>query len=205
MSSSFKIGDWVRVKSNFWGKDVVGKVFQITGKRPDFSFQQAAWTCNKMPYWIEERFLEPMSQKILIMQDEKNPKTVIARNLLTNKKAEAKCAPADEFDFATGAQLALDRLLNKEHSFKKKEKPQYYNGKVVCVEYDGGLSEFFTVGKVYTVKDGVIMSNTGNPNGYNPTDKVKTLNDLNGLHSLHNWFFPDKRIVLRFIEYKGEA
>ena len=66
--------------------------------------------------------------------------------------------------------------------------PKYWNGKVVCVEEDG----FFTVGKVYEFRDGIIRSNTGN--AYNAEEPIKSLDDLN-----------DGTWEPKFIEYKGEA
>lgn len=39
------------------------------------------------------------------------------------------------------------------------EKPKYYNGKMVCVE-NGGFN-WWTVGKIYEYKDGVVTANTG--------------------------------------------
>lgn len=39
---------------------------------------------------------------------------VIALDKSTGKKAEAKCNPADEFDFRTGAKLAFNRLMGED-------------------------------------------------------------------------------------------
>lgn len=39
---------------------------------------------------------------------------VIALDKSTGEKAEAKCNPADEFDFRTGAKLAFNRLMGKD-------------------------------------------------------------------------------------------
>lgn len=74
--------------------------------------------------------------KILIMVDEKDPNKVIARDLITKKTAEAKCNPKDEWDFAKGAKLALERLYLEK---KEEEKPKYWSGKVVCI-YTNHLS-----------------------------------------------------------------
>lgn len=78
---------------------------------------------------------------------------VIAKNTQTGKTAKATCSPEDEFDFGIGAKLALDRLLEAEKPPKK-----YFNGKVVCVEsgYD-----WWTVGKIYDVVDGIITADDG--------------------------------------------
>lgn len=69
------------------------------------------------------------------------------------KTGVAKCNPADEFDFNTGAKLALERLINPEP-----EKPKYYTGKVVCID---SKTSSFTKGKTYVVTNGNLNSNDG--------------------------------------------
>lgn len=59
---------------------------------------------------------------------------------------------------------------------KKPETPKYYNGKVVCVElgYEESIPlRVFTVGKVYTVTDGILLAD----GGYK-TERYKSLEDL---------------------------
>lgn len=60
-------------------------------------------------------------EKNVIVITKINNKEVIAVNLANNEKATAKCHPDDEFDFNTGARIALNRLL--EGLTTKKEKP----------------------------------------------------------------------------------
>ena len=69
----------------------------------------------------------------------------------------AKCSPDDQFDLYTGCELALRRALGAERN--EPEKPKYYNGKMVCVE-NGGYS-WWTVGKIYEYKDGVVTADDG--------------------------------------------
>lgn len=69
----------------------------------------------------------------------------------------AKCSPDDQFDLYTGCELALRRALGAEN--KKPEKPKYYNGKMVCV--DRGWCNWWTVGKIYEYKDGVVTADDG--------------------------------------------
>ena len=47
----------------------------------------------------------------------RNDNKVIALDKTTGKKAEAKCNPADEFDFRTGAKLAFNRLMGENLKF----------------------------------------------------------------------------------------
>mgnify|MGYP007099698571 FL=1 len=69
----------------------------------------------------------------------------------------AKCSPDDQFDLYTGCELALRRALGAEK--KEPEKPKYYNGKMVCVENGG--HDWWTVGKIYEYKDGVVTADDG--------------------------------------------
>lgn len=69
----------------------------------------------------------------------------------------AKYSPDDQFDLYTGCELALRRALGAEK--KEPEKPKYYNGKMVCVENGG--HDWWTVGKIYECKDGVVTADDG--------------------------------------------
>lgn len=156
------------------------------------------------------------SQKIVITTDGTETLARLYEGDKVVKRATARCAPEDTFDFDTGAKLAFERLMGEEkkespfkvgdkvkiignrspirHNFnvgdvvivkqvfpqscyccdKKRNvhqyislpdlehyeapKKTYYNGKVLCIKsgYD-----WFTVGKVYEVKDGIITANNG--------------------------------------------
>lgn len=129
--------------------------------------------------------------KILIMVDENDENKVIATNLTTGIKAEAKCNPTDDWDFLKGAALAFDRL---------RKKTKLWNGRVVCVA-DENAGPFFVKGKVYTVKNGVIYDERSN---YGYHFLVKSVDDLNkkmrefsGRCTANAW--------AQFIEYKGGA
>ena len=79
----------------------------------------------------------------------------------------AKCSPGDQFDLYNGCELALRRALGAEK--KEPEKPKYYNGKMVCVE-NGGYC-WWTVGKIYEYKDGIVTADDGDKfpkNGQEP-------------------------------------
>ena len=79
----------------------------------------------------------------------------------------AKCSPDDQFDLYTGCDLALRRALGAEK--KEPETPKYYNGKMVCVE-NGGYP-WWTVGKIYEYKDGIVTTDDGDKypqNGQEP-------------------------------------
>lgn len=129
--------------------------------------------------------------KILIMVDENDENKVIATDLTTGVKAEAKRNPTDDWDFRKGAALAFDRLL---------EKTKPWNGRVVCVE-DKNAGPFFVKGKVYTVKNGVIYDEYSN---YGHYFLVKSVDDLN--QKMREFGNRSSSCAwAQFIEYKGGA
>lgn len=69
--------------------------------------------------------------------------------------ATAKCNPGDRFDFDEGARIAFERLCGRDPF---PEKPEAYNGRMICVE---SPYPWWTVGKIYEVVDGRITANDG--------------------------------------------
>lgn len=109
------------------------------------------------------------------------------------KSATAKCSPDDKFDFATGAKIAFARLIGEEKAEQEK-KPQYYNGKVVCVRTG---HSWWTVGKVYNVVDGVITADDGDQypkcgeKPYKDAEDIRHAGSLDTMrHNLTNEFIP---------------
>ena len=115
-----------------------------------------------------ERFYMPRrkTQNETIVIYRKDNK-VIALDKSTGEKAEAKCNPADEFDFRTGAKLAFNRLMGEDvkldngvREVKRKAKVGEYvkvvNEKSVFNTYKNG--EIFKV--TYVTKSGCICKNS---------------------------------------------
>lgn len=96
-------------------------------------------------------------QKIMIYIDKSDPHTVIARNIKTGARSTARCAPQDHFDFYVGAKLAFDRLVGTETTEKK---DPGWNGRVTPVDTNS-MSRWWTNGKIYKVKDGVLRDDDG--------------------------------------------
>jgi hypothetical protein len=126
-------------------------------------------------------------QKIVIYR---SGQSVIAKDYSTGKTAEAKCSPADEFDFHTGAKLAFTRLVDPDREAKPNvpEKPKYYTGKVVCVK--AHFPHMWTPGKVYTIIDGETKDNCGDIR-----EKITSPAQMSAVTDPRN----------EFIEYKGGA
>lgn len=100
----------------------------------------------------------------------------------------AKCSPDDQFDLYTGCELALRRALGVEK--KEPEKPKYYNGKMVCVE-NGGFT-WWTVGKIYEYKDGIVTADDGYKYPQNGQEPYRDAEDakhpgflVDGRHNSH--------------------
>lgn len=87
--------------------------------------------------------------------------------------------------------LSPDEYLVLDGYQPEPEEPEYYSGKVVCVA-EVGTPEYFTVGRVYEYKDGLIESDRGG-GAYNINSPARTIEEaLN-------------RKFVTFVEYKGEA
>lgn len=56
--------------------------------------------------------LEKVGSETIVIY--RNDNKVVALDKSTGEKAEAKCNPADEFDFRTGAKLAFNRLIGED-------------------------------------------------------------------------------------------
>lgn len=95
---------------------------------------------------------------------------VIALDKSTGEKAEAKCNPADEFDFRTGAKLAFNRLMGEDvkpdngvREVKRKAKVGEYikilDAQPFLISYKNG--DIFKV--ISTSKSGVVIEKDGIP------------------------------------------
>lgn len=91
-------------------------------------------------------------KKIIITTDGRITKARFYDGKKLIKEASTRCHPDDEFDFATGAKLAFNRLVAKKKGLN------LYNGKIVCVK-QGSCQ--FKKGKIYTVRDGILLDEFG--------------------------------------------
>lgn len=100
----------------------------------------------------------------------RNDNKVVALDKTTGEKAEAKCNPADEFDFRTGAKLAFNRLMGEDvksdngvREVKRKAKVGEYikivDAQPWMIPYKNG--DIFKV--VSTSKPGVVIEKDGKP------------------------------------------
>ena len=103
--------------------------------------------------------------------------------------------PAGYWKFTN--ELPLSRYLVLDGYQPEEKKPELYNGKVVCVD-DGGIrmKGAWTVGKVYTFKDGFAYQDNGVKVPFFESP-ITSVDDLNAKCAV--------RSSIRFVEYKGEA
>ena len=121
---------------------------------------------------------------------------VVALDKSTGEKAEAKCNPADEFDFRTGAKLAFNRLMGEDvkpdngvREVKRKAKVGEYikivDAHPYLIPYKNG--DVFKV--ISTSEPGVVIEKDGTPvtsawhreyvvlENYRPEEKEQEHND----------------------------
>jgi hypothetical protein len=121
---------------------------------------------------------------------------VVALDKSTGEKAEAKCNPADEFDFRTGAKLAFNRLMGEDvkpdngvREVKRKAKVGEYikivDAHPYLIPYKNG--DVFKV--ISTSEPGVVIEKDGTPvtsawhreyvvlENYKPEEKAQEHND----------------------------
>lgn len=67
---------------------------------------------GKHCWYFEKEDLEIIKDETIVIY--RNDNKVVALDKTTGEKAEAKCNPADEFDFRVGAKLAFSRLMGED-------------------------------------------------------------------------------------------
>lgn len=149
----FKVGDKVRINRNARKNFVPEKYIGVEGEivEADTWYFLVKVPKRDLPLMVTEKAIDLIRPEKIIIYC--NGAEVVAKNTATGKTGVARCNPADEFDFNTGAKLAFERLINPEP-----EKPKYYTGKVVCID---SKTSSFTKGKIYVVINGNLNSNDG--------------------------------------------
>lgn len=124
------------------------------GDKRDKNLTHSPAGCHKSEGWKTVPFSEFQSEETIGVI-KRNGNTITVH--MGDFHGTAKCSPDDQFDLYTGCELALRRALGAEK--KEPEKPKYYNGKMVCVE--NGRFNWWTVGKIYEYKDGIVTADDG--------------------------------------------
>lgn len=120
--NKFKIGDRVIAKkitpysvtTNGW----VGKVTEI---QRSGLIRVSDGSCG---YVVNPKYFDPLhEEKIVVMTDGKTTTAKLYNGKTVTKTAKAKCSPDDEFNFLTGAHLAVSRLCGVE-SITQNDEPE---------------------------------------------------------------------------------
>lgn len=148
-------------------------------------------------FTVEEKYFDLVrkaKQETIVIC--RNDNKVVALDKSTGEKAEAKCNPADEFDFRTGAKLAFNRLMGEDvkpdngvREVKRKAKVGEYikivDAMPYLIPYKNG--DIFKV--ISTSKSGVEIEKDGTPvtaawhreyvvlENYKPEEKAQEHND----------------------------
>ena len=176
--SKFKVGDRVVgvCKAFDWDiKDVAGTVRSIDcesigvefdkniGGHDGFSYGMSCKDGHGV-YVLPRQIKRINHPTIVITTDGKTTTATLREGKSIIKAVTATCHPDDDFSLATGATLALNRLMygtdyNPAEVAFEDEKPRYYNGKVICVDNHGSTP--YTVGKIYSFCDGKTVDDSG--------------------------------------------
>lgn len=156
----FSIGETARLKRNCGGEFHVWMTEYLDGH--DF-------------WYVRESDMKPfkpaiMPQKIVITTDGKTTLARLFDGKTMVKRAEAKCAPSDTFDFGVGTELAVKRLMGGKPVTEpvKESKPEPV--KLYCFK---GHRNLLTLGKIYTVpEDGKLIFDNGDKSYYDWKSKI---------------------------------
>ena len=195
--SKFKVGDRVRIVKSFTctPSPMDGKIGTLTGIStiPNSSYPYLVTLDDGGTDCAHQ--IEHLKYPVIVITTDGVTTTATKR---LGKKvlgtAYSKCAPADTFDYDTGVGLALARLCGFEIKFHEEEPqpPKKYTHKVVCVE---SVTKWWTVGKIYECKDGVLQDDSGLNRDRSICTFPKDIDELNSTW----WDTPNGREA-RFIE-----
>lgn len=191
----FKVGERYTSKL-FVDKGAVIEITKISGDVVSYK-DIAGRTYSVKNFEIGSLFSDMLkkvgSETIVIYR---NDNKVVALDKSTGEKAEAKCNPADEFDFRTGAKLAFNRLMGEDvkpdngvREVKRKAKVGEYikivDAHPYLIPYKNG--DVFKV--ISTSEPGVVIEKDGTPvtsawhreyvvlENYRPEEKEQEHND----------------------------
>ena len=182
----FKVGE--RYKSGYFADN--GAVIEITEINGETCFyKDVVGKSVGFKYFnrgsLFASALEEVDETIVIYRKDNK---VIALDKSTGEKAEAKCNPADEFDFRTGAKLAFNRLMGEDNGVrevKRKAKVGEYikivDEKSITGIYKNGdicMVIIVTDKAVIMEKDGLLHGCAGHEEyvvleNYKPEEKTK--------------------------------
>lgn len=172
------------IKGKVYGFDKTGRFVDEFGSAGNIRYTGDFERWYRACSWCDYAF-EPVKdlRTVVIHTDGEATTAILKDGKTVVKKATAKCSAGDKFDFNIGARLAFDRLMEEDKPAHK-----LYNGKVICVD-NPGCRGLYTVGKVYSFKDGKMVDDVGIARPM-----------FSDIESFADWV---KYSSSKFIEYKG--
>lgn len=119
---------------------------------------------------------EPCKDKVVITTDGVTTTATLYSKNTKVRTATAKCSPDDDFDFAVGAKLAMERLYPDKIESKTKPTPKYLNCKFIVTDLGAYAFGKITEGRVYEMIDGRFVMDCGYAWPFN--DPIENADDL---------------------------
>lgn len=166
---NYKSGDLAKITGNSNAHGfAVGETVRL--KREERFTGLKVWTVEHLDghdnWYVRESDMTPvkpatMPQKIVITTDGKTTLARLFDGKAMVKRAEAKCAPSDTFDFGVGTELAVKRLMGEKPVTEPIKESEPEPVKLYCFEsYKPG--EWVTEGRIYELDtDGTIHYDDG--------------------------------------------
>ena len=170
MKSKFKIGDRVKITKRGHGYGKVG-IIKFIDKCGYYAIEvddylgshNCSGHCkNGHGWWASDESIKLVDDKTENIIIYRNNNEVVALDKSSGEKGIAKCSPDDEFDFMTGAKIALERLTDK----LIKRKPHLESCRIIYGTHYGEIGKPTKlkdiVGRTLFVGDVVELFNSDN-------------------------------------------
>lgn len=165
----FKAGDNVKILngSGIGGIAFVAGMEALSGRIDEVSEvdvvaeNRVFYRLKNTKYWWHESILELVKDehenKIVITTDGTTTRAVWYDGRKPIKESKVVCYKEDTFDFAIGAKLVFDRLMQMDTEAKTKKALKPLNTRIFVLDGD----EIFKTGHIYAIKDGRMETSIG--------------------------------------------
>lgn len=103
----------------------------------------------------QSKGVKEMNYKIVVTTDGRDTVATLYDGKVKKNVAKTRCHPDDAFDFGTGAQIAVERLITCSRNALNKPLP--VNGYAICNRSQDGL----TAGEIYLIRGGYFVDDDG--------------------------------------------
>ena len=181
----YNVGDHVVIETSniehtipYAGKTGVVTVIDTHDNTFTYRVRLDGWDEDNLGVWCKVKCLvkEPSNDKVVITTDGVTTKATLYSKNTKVRTATAKCSPDDEFDFAVGAKLAMERLYLDKIEHKTEPTPKYLNCKFIVTDLGAYAFGQITEGRVYEMSDGRFVADCGY--GWPFNDPIENADDL---------------------------